>query len=669
LLQLLRLTGMLLPYQDAAPTPATSTPERIGIWEPQTVDGRVSYLRTPATIADWPWWANIARIGPKQTRRRILFLGESVARGWLYEPLYTPAMVLQTTLQRLLADTSLEVVDLARTDMSTEIKDLAVKAAALEPDAVVIFAGNNWRAPDLTADNLLPEVAAALREEGVAGLKRLAETHIGRIAAAAVRQVRDFYRERGVPILWLIPEFNLGDWRDWRINAPHLRGNANTEWLACCEDAQLALQRKDFATVSALGERMLALDQGTNSYTHTLLAEVRRHVGDVQGARDHLEAARDARVWDWSQPLSPRCLAVTRRALLEEASSGTSSVLDLSDLFREYLGGDLPDRRLFLDYCHLTVEGIRLAMSGAAAHLARILTRRSTSWREVLPLSPAPEPAVEAEGALLAAVHSAHWWQPHPTIEHYCSRALQLSPGVADTMLHLLELQTTPTPALLSRPASELPQHTRQATQYLLGYNIQQLDVVLLGVMASALEKSGRPAASMLERQRLKYHDLHGRQIDLLSFYYLSSVAQPQELFWVTPPERRLRQFATVDYYRAFWIESSFTFVARGNRPVGLELTCRIPDADGDAQMFEIFMNDEPVVSLPGGPRWRRYSLQVEQRWLREGINSIRIRWPARPADQSEKLLQVIDSLRRERLRPLFQIFGEIHTFTVAATA
>jgi len=80
-------------------------------------------------------------------------------------------------------------------------------------------------------------------------------------------------------------------------------------------------------------------------------------------------------------------------------------------------------------------------------------------------------------------------------------------------------------------------------------------------------------------------------------------------------------------------------------------------------------MNDEPVVSLPGGPRWRRYSLQVEQRWLREGINSIRIRWPARPADQSEKLLQVIDSLRRERLRPLFQIFGEIHTFTVAATA
>jgi len=667
LMQLLQQAELLGVQEDAQPT---HKPGRIGIWDPKkNSDGRVSYVRSTDSIADWPRWANIARIDPKHTRWRILFLGESVARGFLYEPLYTPAMVLQSLLEGVLGKGSIEVVDLARTDMGTEIKDLAISAAALDPDGIVIFAGNNWRAVDLVAESHRPEVDALLRAEGIARLKQFAEDHVGLRARAVVQEVRDFYCARKIPVIWAIPEFNLGDWQDWSTNAPHLRGSANSEWLACCEEAEDALAREDFGAAQRLAQRMLEMDQRTNSYTLAILARCRLHAGDVGGARTYLEWAADARVWDWSQSLSPRCLTVSREAIRAHGQCGTSAVVDLPELYREHLGGALPDRRLFLDYCHLTVEGIRLSMAAVAARLAIALVQRMIDWRALFADAPAPSAAVEAEGLLLAAVHNAHWFQTQPVVEYFCSRALRLSPHTADIMVRFIELQTTPTPALLSRSAAQLSQLGGQAAQYLLGrYNIQQLDVVLLTSMACALEKAGRPAHAALRQLWVADHDASARATNLVDYYYLSSAGQPQELFWASPPERRLREFAPTDYYRAYWIESTFVFVARGDHSVQFDLTCRIPDADGPMQTIRVFVNEEAIADLPGERAWRKHTMQAQSYELREGLNYLRIRWPPRNADQRAKLIAAADSLVHQPRQPLFQVFGEIHSLTASPT-
>jgi hypothetical protein len=254
-------------------------------------------------------------------------------------------------------------------------------------------------------------------------------------------------------------------------------------------------------------------------------------------------------------------------------------------------------------------------------------------------------------------------------IEYHCSRALKLSPQVGDVMTRLIELQTTPTPALLSRSAEELLRQGRGASRYLLGFNIQQLDAVLLSGMARALEKAGRPAESILMGHWLAEHDVTKRRTDLLDFYYLSSSGQPQELLWAMPPERRLTKFASVDYYRAYWIESKFVFVARGNCPIRLDLTCRIPAADLEEERIRVFLNDELLADVAGKRSWCNYTIRVEPRALRTGLNSVRIRWPPRDRDQREQLCGVAGSLRNEPLRPLFQIFGEIHAFTALGAA
>lgn len=672
LLHLLHQAGMLRTQpiadtlQDRSPQP--SQHGRIGIWEPRPADGRVSYVRAADAAADWPMWANIARIDPKHTKRRVLLLGESVARGWLYEPYYTPAMVLQALLESQLGKGAVEVIDLARTDMATEIKDLAVSAAALEPDALVLFAGNNWRALELTAESRRAEVDAVLRAEGVPGLKRLAENCVRQSAREAVAHVRDFYEARGTPVVWVVPEFNLGDWKDWRVNAPHLHASANSEWLSCCRDADAALAREQFHVARDLALRMVALDGGSNSHAFTILAACSLSKGDWQAARSYLEEARDARVWDWSQSLTPRRLAVTRQQINEHGRRGAATVVDLADVFQEYLRGALPGRRLFLDYCHLTVEGVRVSMAAVAARLLESLTQRRVAWQALVSQAPAPTAKVEAEGALLGAVHCAHWFQPRPVVEHYCTQALERSPHTADIMTRLMELQAARTPALLSKAAEQLSQLGGQAAQYLLGrYNIQQLDAVLLTSMANALEHIGRPGHRVLRKHWLADHDVAERPIDLLDFYYLSAAGQPQELFWAMPAERRLRQLATADYYRAYWIESTFAFVARGHHAVRFEMTCRIPDMDGAAETIGVFLNDEPVVELSADGVWRSHVMRAPQKAVREGVNFLRVCWPERHGDQRGKLVSAADHLASEPLRPLFQVFGEIHSFRASA--
>ncbi len=672
LMQLLHEAG-LLGEQEEVQLPRR--PGRIGIWDPKSSGGRTSYVRALDSLADWPRWANIARIDPKRARWRILFFGESVARGYLLEPFYTPAIVLQSLLESVLGKGSVEVIDLARTDMGTEIKELAKSAAALDPDGIVIFAGNNWRAVDLIAENRRPEVDSLLRSGSIAKLRRFAEDCVRGRARAVVQEVRDFYTERKVPVVWAIPEFNLGDWQDWRTNAPHLQGSANREWLACCEEAGNALACEDFASAEKLALMMLGLDEETTSYPLAVLARCRMHAGDISGARVYLERASDARVWDWSQPLSPRCLKVSREEIKAHGHSGTSAVVDLPELFREYLGGELPDRRLFLDYCHLTAEGIRLSMAAVAARLALPLSGRVAGWRALLAEAPVPSSTVEAEGALLAAVHNAHWFQPQPVVEYFCSRALQLSPHTANIMARFIELQTTATPALLSRPAEGLSELGGQAVQYLLGRNnVQQLDAVLLTSMACALEKAGQPSHATLKQHWVATHDSGEFVTNLLDFYYLSSAGQPQELFWArrdiwkTSPapvsEKGSREFATADYYRAYWIESVFVFVAGGDHSIQFELTFRIPDAEGPVETIQVFVNEKSIADLPGECAWRKHTVRAQPCALRCGLNHLRIRWPLRNADQRASLVAAADSLARYPVQPLFQVFGEIHSLT-----
>ncbi len=270
--------GMLAPSEKT--TPAVR-PGFVGIWEA----GPQGYERSAALRKQWRYWAQVQSIPLKGKRKRVLLLGESVARGFLYDPEFNPAQALEAALTIALGQ-PIEVVDLAKTDiLLPQLLDLVGVAPALEPDALVCFAGNNWLMHD-KRDRYLE--ATALREQGALGLKELRERRL----AASVDTLRQQFTQLStrLPIVLVIPETNLVDWRlDAQADAPWLPPGRNRRWLECRVAARSAIAAGHFDAAAALAREMVELDGDTAASGWTLLADCARATGNLAAARTYLE--------------------------------------------------------------------------------------------------------------------------------------------------------------------------------------------------------------------------------------------------------------------------------------------------------------------------------------------------------------------------------------------
>ena len=643
---------------------SSSNSERIGIWEKKQEDGKTYFVRTKEALKDWNFWANLGRIDAKGTKKRVVLIGESVARGYLYDPQFTPAMALERILQSQCGETEIEVIDLARTNLGFELRELAISALQLEPDAVVIFSGNNWRTLFPPSPRDIPEIAGRLADRGMAGLKNSAEQQLADEVTRVAGDVCSFYKQRGIPLVWIVPEFNLADWRDPLSNAPHLADDGNLKWIRLQESATKAFEAGDYAEAENAAREMVALDEGTCVAGLYILADCKLKGGDTVSARAYLEAARDAVIWDVSRSVSPRMWSVSRKALLETAAQYGSDIVDVPVLFQEYLHGEIPGRRLFLDYCHLTTEGIQVTMSAAAASVLRLLTGSQTSWTDLTAKAPSPASEIEAEAAFLAAIHNAHWWQSHDLALHFCRQALQHSPDISKIMLCLLDLQTQTTPMLMCKSAQKIAELGSPLIQhYLLRYNHQQLDRLLLDAVVTALAEAGVESADRLNCLRRDVHSIVNREIDLLSFYYNSAALQPQEVMWVLP-RRDWTLMKDVNYYRAYGAESKFVFVGEANRPVKFSLTCRLQNHESP-QAISLLVNQEHAGGVLVNSEWTTWNILVPAELIKDGINDVSIVWPMPEFVGRNGYKNVMNDLIEKRAPEFLTVFGEIHTFTV----
>jgi len=626
----------------AARLPARRTPAPahggIGVWKPRRVKGRGRELvRNPAQASEWRFWADVERIAPKR-KPRVVLLGESVARGYLYDPALTPAGVLASMLPRR------EVVDLARTDLTMmELGRMLDGLPALEPDAIVLFAGNNWHNVGFE----LPDVArlaAAVRERGFVGARRVfldemvlprARALLDALAAAA--------RALGAKVVVVVPEFNLRDWRsEPTVLAPVLPGEDNVPWLAAHERGREALSRGDLESAAAAAATMINLDEGTSSASQELLAAVLIARGRTEEARARLEAARDS-AFGLLAPHSPRCPAEVQDVLRGKSAEHGFARVDLPRVFAHAQDGALPDRRLFLDYCHLTRAGIDLAMREVAARL-----RRAGSPAASRHPGPALRPEDEAAAHFLAAIHNAHYGQPPEVLRHHCARALALSPAFAEVMRAYVDSQLGPGERWMSASFDVLSAHPAIG-RYLSASDPRLMeklaDFALIEAMVSSLEEAGVPAHAAAAQAMAQSGG--SSPIDLLR------------------PSRRATTFRERGahalggeraYVQAFTPTSTFFLTGPRAGPVSFRLTCRVPGGRG-----------EVIAAIEGGPEIR---LAVEEHWktfefeLRApaGLSRITLEWPVRPPPP-DSLERAARRLERGGYPDVFPWFGEVHAF------
>jgi hypothetical protein len=648
------LQGLALLSAEGASEPvlAASTESlRAGVWDPELQDdGTVEFVRSDACADEWRFWADVERIAPKRCARVVL-LGESVARGYLYDPVITPAAMLEEMLSG--GDDDVEVVDLARSDLTPQqLEPLLDLLPALEPDAVVLFAGNNWHNLVFRLDEL-HKLAHAVRNEGYAGCRRVfledilvprCESLLDLLAATA--------REFDIAVVVVVPEFNLLDWRsEAAILAPTLREGRNASWMVARERSRDARADGRTDEAAALAREMIELDGGTSAIGHELLGEIALAAGRVSEARTHFETARDA-VCGLLVPHSPRCPTAVQNVLRSKSREHGFALVDLPRVFEQHCGGRLPGRALFLDYCHLTVEGMTVAMEAVADALVPLVGDQANGLARM----PGIAADDEAMGHFLAAIHNAHYGQSYEILCHHCMRAAEKSPAVRQDMLRFLDYGLRTAEQWTCATFDEIAE-SPIARRYLDASGVRGrdrlADFVLVDAIVHVLQRSGIDAAEPVEALLV---DEHGSEsIDLLATRFSAPTFRHLDGHSLGPPRA---------YYRAFDLRSSFYLVVPRPHPMHLRLTCRLRGANGERGDVGVVLNDVRVERLSAGDGWETFELLVDADTVRAGVNVVVLEWPPLAPPWEAELERAARRLERTVFPDVLPAHGEVHAFT-----
>lgn len=662
----LHLSGLLRPRPQFKQRIEIGGPHtlEIGIW--RRADPAAPFVRRRDRRNEWFYWADREDLEPKRSRRRIVLIGESVARGFLYDPHYNPALVLERMLAAALGPGESDVVDLAKSMLdANDLCTLAGQCLALSPDFVVIYAGNNWQLH--LGEPEVPCAEALVRTEGAPGLKYFMDRLQEQAVHVLVRKVAGILASRNISVIWIVPESNLGDWADPAREAPLLRGTGNRDWREMRAAAEAALRTSDNGTAEALAQRMTELDGGTTAAPLRILADRARTRGEIDEARHYLELVRDAETWDPSFSFIARTSKTIQNALRQAVPAAGHQLIDLPDVISRMDGG-IPGRGLFVDYCHLTSEGMNIAMSEVASRVVEQLTTRPTSPGQFLAHRLTPPDEIEGKAALLAATHNAHFYQSREILHYWCERALRLWPECAEIMTRLVDFQTRRAPLFASKSAMELPKFDRLDTsRYLLRGAKPRMDLLLGDVIAAALRPAGREIGPELDALRLSEHSVEGGARDLTDFYYCCTLPGGAEPAWTThalPGNRGSRNM----YGSAFWPESKYLFFSEGGKPVRLQITYRVPYSVAPGGTLVVQVNGIRVAEHAAGRAWRSADIIVPEQHVVTGRNEVLLVWPERSADHGAMLENAADELLARRLPRFYPVYGEVHSLSAVGT-
>ena len=646
-------------------------PQPISIWQPQQVEGEVVFTR-PDPLAMGDHYAARTTIPARKdpSTRRICFFGESVAAGYLYAPHLTPAQVLHDQLGAVCGEGAYEVIDLARTNETlTSLVATVESAMQVEPDALVIFAGNNWtllETPEVSP--YVPSVRArqaygqALRESGVLGPVERAARRMLYKAGAAMALIDEIARLASIPVVLVVPEVNLADW-ETRQPVVWLPGDRTARWYRQYEETLARLEQGDWEGAIDSAQAMIALDGATCPSSLRLLAKAHRGAGDEGRACDACRAEIDSNQYATLCFLSaPQATMMAQGVQRRAARHHGFALVDLPQVFAEYTGSSLPGRRLFLDYCHLTVEGMTVAMAAVTAEVLRLFDGDGPNWQTLAhPLhEPTITPEADATAKFGAAIHSAHRLltvgSKAPLLEHWCREALAASPGIEQAMVDFVAVRATRCPVVLTAA-----QQRNYASPYRLtfqhGWHYDYLDVDVIAAIAAALE--GRPAHAEVQRLLLGL-SVPPEGIDL---------AYPPFYLW-EPLEQVYSDVMTFEdlpqraFYRAPWPITRFCLISDATRTIDLTLTARLPALEEATprrvEAVPVTINGRPAGVVSVGLRWGKETLRLAQKDLKKGINDLSLHWPLPAVDGEAALEAAIARLEQGLEADIHPVFGEV---------
>lgn len=647
------------PMPASPPAPVT---DAIGIWRRTMADGQTSFVRTHDTYDHL--WARVDRIAPKGAAKRVVFLGESCARGWPLDPLFTCAGALQTLVDGAAGVGTVEIVDLAKCAIGPRsLLRLFEAAFALAPDLVVIFAGNNWNVDQRLLD--YPAIAAELADTG--RWRFMAP----RCEDACRRQTADWMASFAAiardhpetPILWVLPAQEPANYRrPSHLCNPLLASGDQIHRDHLLERAGRLRLEGDAAGAERCAARVVELEDGNSVLGLQELGRCAVARGAYADAAQCFEQAHEVATWI----LSGRGLhsfAVRRDVLRTSAADAGFHLVDLPRIFEERPGHPWGGHELFLDHVHMTSRGMTLAMAATAERLLPLLGLSAVSRDRILETPVIVDPRADAQGHFMAA----HFASPDTELARYhFTRACEASADTVELLRRYADFRL-----------NRLPMELRD-----LYVALKHLEATFPGVTAwlRAEPPTGRdvPAMALIgEMIGALRPDLAGGYREMLR-RECSVTHEPLDLL---PYVRATDVFDQAGYLRCSHYRTRFDVLAGSpRRPWRLRLTTRARAAGSVGRTASLYVNETRVQTWTLTHAWSTVDCVVEPHIIEDGVNTLGVVWPdpeQRTKERIERLARTFsmrepggaESLAGERLSSaeIYLVWGEIHAFTAQA--
>jgi hypothetical protein len=599
----------------------------VGIWRTEVTEQGIALRRRDIEVNPWHW-ADVEYVPPPGTARRAVLIGESVARGWAYDPVLNPAQALARQLEAA-APGQYQCVDLAQAGaMAEDLVAIVGELPALAPDLVIMLAGNNWGCfPNSPRADLIADLAEVVRQRGYPAMREMfIRTVMLPRAQSVVASLRALQAERGIRVIIVIPEFNLRGWAPpAEVEVPVLAADGLSRWYELRSQADRASDEQRWADVLPPAMAMRNLDQGASPVPGQLLARAAAGLGDGPGARAGLESSRDAMA-GLGMCYTPRIIREVRDLLATCAAESGFECVDLAAALASPDLPDLPDARLFFDYCHLSDEGIEQAMRPVCDAVLGLPPGTT-------PPGPAAEAGFRALMQVLAAAQSAFLGQPDSAVDLHLRLALDADPAVAAIMGWLLDALEGSGP-MWARPAVE-PLSGIGPLAALFGHVILSTNMppelwTLRACLGRALDRIPARAPA---------------RADLIAAPFSDGIRPPSLV-----PGRAFHQ-ATAQ-------RSRLAFSVAGSAAGDVTLTYRMPAAAGSTATVTV--NDIPVGTLGASPGWAHASLAIPASALHPGVNWLTIRWPAPQIDAERTIGADIAAMGRGEYPYVLPVLGEL---------
>lgn len=627
----------------------------IGIWKMSWDNGNKIYLRDDQFANEFVYWADIPKIESKSEKFRIVLLGESVARGWPVDPGYNPALSLQKIFDK--AGSDVEIVDLARTNCGiSDLKKLAFECLDLKPDALVVFGGNNWIIncqKQFNADRgLIEAVIDEIDQGNYEALKQGIQEVVFREAEEFFNMLSKISREQNLLTFVVNPEFNLMDWRSNDLEKlPLFNADKVSDWYQICSDTSDALKNGAVERASSLSDQLISLFP-SNPYGYELKAECCLRNGDIYGARRYLRDAIENKIYQTSCPGITMTLQEQIRMMCNQYQL---QLVDLPLVFQQYLNDGIPGREIFLDYCHLTVKGINIAMHHLAAQFSSLVfaTEMSLSLDEVIHFG--HDEINDAKSHFLAAIHNAHWGQDFEVICYHCKKALSFF-NIADYMLAYAKAMNSTSPGRLNKDFGFLVESGIFSTYILLTLQsdgTESFNLPLYEAILTSLDELGINERDKLADSRVIEHCKDIKKVNLLKPCYHNGYRYNLSA--------KLKDTA---YYREYYKCSYFMIMAdEDGKEIDLEIIHRFPYEISESIVFEL--NGIRIGNAISGDNWSKSILNLPAERIRKGMNTFMIHWPVSAmANQhptaSAPTTYVPDS--EILYQKMYRVTGEIHS-------